>query len=60
MILQDRVEVSDLLDSFTLAQLLDFIALAIKNNSTMVTALLLNYRNERHGGYDAMDELLLE
>ena len=59
-ILKDDVTINPLLDSFTLAQLMEFINLATKNKSVQVTALLLNYKNMRYPDYTQMDELILE
>lgn len=59
-ILKDDVSVAEYLDSFTLAQITEFIKLASENNCTNVTALLLEHQNEHFSDFDPMDEFTLE
>ena len=56
----DDVSVADLLDSFTLAQIVEFIGIATENNATNVTALLLDYNNKHYADFDPMAEFTLE
>lgn len=51
VILKDDISAlsDDLLSTFTLAQISEFVDCAIKNNCTNCTAYLLNYKNEKFG-----------
>ena len=57
-ITKDDISIAVLLDSFTIAQILEFIDFASKNNSVNVLSLLLNYKNERFGDFNGT--LILE
>ena len=57
---KDDVTVASFLHSFTLAQIAEFIEVAAENNSTNVTAILLQYRNEHFADFDPMAEFTLE
>lgn len=59
-ILKDDVSVVDRLDSFTLAQITEFIKKASEHNCNNVTAALLEYKNKRFAGYDPMEHFWLE
>lgn len=56
---KDDPSVMDQMDSFTLAQVTEFIEAAQKAGATNVTALLLEYKNAHFGGFDPMDEFTL-
>lgn len=55
----DDVNVVELLNSFTLAQIMDFIRFANENNSTNVTAAIMDYKNAHYGNESVMDEFVL-
>ena len=59
-IMKDDVSVVDRLDSFTLAQITEFIRKASEHNCNNVTAALLEYKNRRFAGYDPMERFWLE
>ena len=59
-ILKDDVSVVDRLESFTLAQITEFIKKASEHNCNNVTAALLEYKNKRFTGYDPMERFWLE
>jgi hypothetical protein len=59
-ILKDDSSIVDILDCFTLAQLTEFIDLAIKNNCTNCLAILLDYKSKKFVQYDPMDIFTLE
>lgn len=49
----------DILSRFTLAQITEFIDLAVANNSTNCTSLLLDYRNKTFGEVDPFSMFVL-
>ena len=59
---QDRVHVftEDVLSRFTLAQITEFINVAVENNCTNVSAILLDYKNRIFADFDPMDAFSLE
>ena len=57
---KDDVSVLDLMPSFTLAQITEFIAAAQEANAVNVLALLLDYKNTHFADFDPMDEFTLE
>ena len=57
---KDDVSVMDLMDSFTLAQITEFIAAAQEAKALNVLALLLEYKNTHFADFDPMDEFTLE
>lgn len=59
-ILKDDVTVKDILPSFTLAQITEFIKVAGENGCTNVTAVLLEYKNENYADFDPMAEFSLD
>ena len=59
-IVKDDVTVEKILPSFTLAQITEFLRLAMENGSTNVTALLLNYKNQTFSDFDPMAEFSLD
>ena len=59
-ILKDDVSVINNLESFTLAQITDFINQASEHNCSNVTAALLEYRNEHFADYNPMERFWLE
>ena len=59
-ILKDDVTIAQFLQSFTLAQITEFIKAAIENNCTNVTAILLDYQQQKFSDFDPMDEFSLE
>ena len=50
----------DALQSFTAAQIKEFIELANQKGSTNCTALLLNYQNQKFGTFDPLVEFTLD
>ena len=59
-ILKDDVSVVTMLDSATLAQVMQYLNLAIDNGKANVTAELLNYKNERFPDFDPLAEFTLD
>ena len=59
-ILKDDVSVINNLESFTLAQITEFISRASEHNCNNVTAALLEYKNEHFADYDPMTRFWLE
>ena len=59
-IAKDDVTVMDLMSSFTLAQITEFIAIAQETDAVNVLALLLEYKKEHFTGFDPMEEFTLE
>ena len=59
-ILKDDVSVVTMLDSATLAQVMQYLNLAIDNGKVNVTAELLNYKNERFPDFDPLAEFTLD
>lgn len=59
-ILKDDVSVAPLLNNFTLAQITDYIKLASENKCTNVTALLLEYKNQKYSDFAEIDEFTLD
>ena len=59
-ILKDDITIEQSLQSFTLAQITDFIDFASINQCTAVTALLLNYKNKNFADFDPMDIFSLD
>ena len=59
-IMMDDVSVVTALDSATLAQVMQYLNLAIDNGKTNVTAELLNYKNEHFPDFDPLAELTLD
>jgi hypothetical protein len=62
VILKDDISAlsDDLLSTFTVAQISEFVDCAIKNNCTNCTAYLLNYKNEKFGETSAFDMFVLD
>ena len=59
-ILKDDISVVERLDSFTLAQITEFINQASEHNCNNVTAALLEYKNEHFADYNPMASFWLE
>lgn len=57
---KDDAGIAKLLSQFTLPQITEFIKVAVENNCTNVTALLLDYKNQNFAGFDPMEEFFLE
>lgn len=57
---KDDTSVEDILNDFSLAQILEFISEANKNGSKNCLALLLQEKNKRWPDYDVVTSLLLE
>jgi len=57
---KDDVSVMSMVDSFTLAQILEFINIAQEANAVNLLMQLMEYRNTHFTDYDPMDELTLE
>lgn len=62
VILKDDISAlsDDLLSTFTVAQISEFVDCAIKNNCTNCTAYLLNYKNEKFGEDSVFDMFVLD
>ena len=57
----DNVElVSNLLPTFNIAQITQFISIAIENNANNCTALLLDYKNKNFADYSNMEQFTLD
>ena len=50
----------ELMDSFTLAQIMDFITAAQEANAINVLAALMDYKNSHFSDYDPMEEFTLD
>ena len=59
-ILKDDVSVVKGMDSFTLAQVTEFIRQASGHSCVQVMAALMDYKNKRFAGYDPMEEFCLD
>ena len=59
-IAKDDVSVMDRMAGFTLAQIMEFIAIAQEAKAVNLLALLLEYKKEHFAGYDPMEEFTLE
>ena len=59
-IAKDDVSILNMLGGFTLAQIMEFIRIASENNAVNVTALLLNYKNEKFPDFDPFAEFSLD
>lgn len=59
-ILKDDASIADQLPQFTLAQIEEFLKLAMENNCTSCTAALLEFKNVNFAGFDPMAEFTLE
>ncbi|MBQ8496489.1 MAG: leucine-rich repeat protein [Clostridia bacterium] len=57
---KDDITIAQFLPNFTLAQIMEFIDIAIENNCVNVTALLLNYKNENFADFDPMEAFALD
>ncbi|MBR2366077.1 MAG: leucine-rich repeat protein [Oscillospiraceae bacterium] len=57
---KDDLAVMDLMSSFTLAQIMEFIAAAQEAKATNVLSALLEYKNANFADYDPMAEFTLE
>ena len=56
----DDVTVIEIMDSFTFAQVMEFIKTAQEENAVNVLALLLDYKNTHYNSFEPMDEFILE
>ena len=59
-ILKDDVSVVEQMNSFTVAQIIEFISMAQEAGAVNVTAALLEYRNNTYPDYNMMDEFVLD
>jgi hypothetical protein len=59
-IAQNDISVMDILDSFTMAQIVEFIDIAQESCSYSVLAQLLEYKNKKYADYDPMDRFILD
>lgn len=57
---KDDTTVAALLNAFTLAQITEFIKVALESNATNVTAILLEYKNQNFADFDPMEEFSLD
>ena len=57
---KDDITIAPFLPNFTLAQIMEFINIAIENQCVSVTALLLNYKNENFADFDPMEAFALD
>ena len=63
--IEGRIEKNDatignILDGFTVAQITNFISLALEKKSTASLAVLMDYKNKKFTGYDSMQEFTLD
>ena len=56
----DDITIETILPQFTMAQITEFIRIAIENNSTNISVILLEHKNQHYSDYNAMDEFSLE
>ena len=59
-ILKDDVSIAMSLNGFTLAQIMEFINIAIENNCNNCLATLMEYKDKTYSSYDPMSEFVLE
>ena len=59
-VLKDDASVVEQMDSFTVAQIIEFISMAQEAGAVNVTAALLEYRNNNYPDYNVMDEFVLD
>ena len=59
-VLKDDASVVEQMDSFTVAQIIEFISMAQEAGAVNVTAALLEYRNNTYPDYNMMDEFVLD
>ena len=59
-IVKDDASVVEQMDSFTVAQIIEFISMAQEAGAVNVTAALLEYRNNTYPDYNMMDEFVLD
>ena len=59
-VLKDDASVVEQMDSFTVAQIIEFISMAQEAGAVNVTAALLDYRNKNYPDYNVMDEFVLD
>ena len=59
-ILKDDVSISSYLDSFTLAQIMEFIKVASENKCINCLVVLMDYKNKKFEQYNPMDEFTLD
>lgn len=57
---KDDVSVMTFIDSFSLAQVIEFIKIAQDNNSINVLTLLIDHKNTKYSEYNPMDEFTLD
>lgn len=58
-ILKDDISIVDYLDTFTLAQITEFIDVASKNDCKNVVSALIEYKNKLYSDFDPMAEFVL-
>ena len=56
----DNCSIMDRISSFTFAQIIEFLDLAMESGSRNCIALLLNYKNEQFNQFDQMTEFTLD
>ena len=56
----DDASIENMLQGLTLAQITEFIKIASECTSSNVMAILLDYKNRAFGGFDPMDEFILD
>ena len=59
-IIRDDASIVNALNGFTLAQITEFIRIATENHAANVTAVLLNYKNEKFPDFDPLAEFSLD
>ena len=57
---KNDASIGNILDGFTVAQILDFISLATEKKSTDSLAVLMDYKNKQFNEYDPMQEFTLD
>lgn len=59
-IAKDDISFAEVLSSFTLAQIIEFIDIASENHAINAMAVLLDHRNKKYADYDPMSEFVLD
>ena len=57
---KDDVSIMNLIDKYTLAQVMEFINVAQEAGAVNVLALLLDYKNQKYSDFDPMEAFTLD
>lgn len=57
---KDDIKVMDMIEKYTIAQIMEFINIAVESESTQLTAALMAYKEEKFKEFDAFDAFTLE